>query len=207
MASCGGRRRNQSCQRRSRAATAGSGPASCASGLDASNAASNQSSQLRRPEVAASPSPLVGACAAACTPSAMVVRWYSSSPNRGERSARASDRSCRGETSASTSATTSCTSGASASFDLSASSAWIPWSARACCMAASVSFLRASTRISVAGIPARSHCASQPAAWRHSRRRNCSSGLVCGMVRLLRQEEMPSLLLQSPLSGLSVSLS
>ena len=111
----------------------------------------------------------------------------SGKPNRGDFSARASDRSCCGDTSTSSSATTSSTSQQAISSVFSPICAGMPKARNSSCKGSSPARLRDNTMISCGGRPAATCPAIQRAAWRASSVRTVSSTVSRGVVRLSRQ--------------------
>ena len=146
-ASCGGSAASAACQRRNCAPMPASG-----AGRSSACSRSNQAAGRGAP--------------ARCAQRQLHQRLVVAAPNSGELSARASDRSCPGETSASSSATTSCTSGASPRSVFSGCCAAMCRRRSSSCISASRSRRRASTMISrrrSAGGDARGDPARPPA--------------------------------------------
>ena len=123
---------------------------------------------------------------------ASATKSASGSPNRGERSTRANDKSCVGDTSTSSRAVMSCTSQQSIRSVFSPICAGTCSACSACCTGSKPARLRDSTMMSAGFTPLATCRAIQAAAWRASRLRRVSSCNWRGVVRLSRHSAFGS---------------
>ena len=142
------------------------------------------------------PGPTAGAASASCAScaaraarclTASSTRPSSPTENSGDFRARASDRSCPGDTSTSSSAIRSCTSGASCRSFFSGCWTAMCSARNSSCITARRLRLRDSTMMSDGTCPPAMRCATHRAACRHSSVSRRSSGSTRGVVRLSRQ--------------------